>query len=184
MTRLPRRTLTATALPAVIAIAALMLAGCTPTAPADPGSAVSDTAAPDAGAAPETDAAVAPSDGAAAAPQEPAAPAAFVPDGNAAANLPIFTETVKSVWGSDSKDQGRAYIDALVGVGFDKAAMQVTADRTTIGDQAESIQFSVVFAGECLIGQVGPATGEPHTVVAPVLSTGACLVGGTRPIDW
>lgn len=181
MTRLPRRTLTATALPAVVAIAAVMLlAGCTPTEPADPAPApvASDTTAS------ETGATTPPSEDAAAAPQEPAAPAAFVPDGNAAANLPIFTETVKSVWASDSKDQGRAYIDALVGVGFDKAAMQVTADRTTIGDQAESIQFSVVFAGECLVGQVGPATGEPHTVVAPVLSTGACLVGGTRPIDW
>ncbi|MFK4790207.1 DUF6993 domain-containing protein [Microbacterium sp. ZW T5_56] len=179
MTRLPRRTLTATALPAVIAIAAaMMLAGCTPTEPVDPAPVASDTTALEPGAT------TAPSEDAPAAPQEPAAPAVFVPDGNAAANLPIFTQTVQSIWASDSKDQGRAYIDALVGVGFDKAAMQVTADRTTIGDQAESIQFSVVFAGECLIGQVGPATGEPHTVVAPVLSTGACLVGGTRPIDW
>jgi hypothetical protein len=156
----------------------LLLAGCTPTEPADPATVSTGTVAPDAGATAE------PSDAAPAAPEQPAAPAAFVPDGNAAANLPIFTQTVAAVWASDAKDQGRAYIDALVAVGFDKAAMQVTADRTTIGDPAESIQFSVVFAGECLVGQVGPATGEPHTVVAPVLSTGACLVGGTRTIDW
>ena len=156
----------------------LLLAGCTPTEPADPATVSTGTVAPDAGATAE------PSDAAPAAPEQPAAPAAFVPDGNAAANLPIFTQTVAAVWASDAKDQGRAYIDALVAVGFDKAAMQVTADRTTIGDPAESIQFSVVFAGECLVGQVGPATGEPHAVVAPVLSTGACLVGGTRTIDW
>ena len=38
---------------------------------------------------------------------------------------------------------GRAYIDALVAAGFDKAAMQVTPDQTTVGNPAESIQFSV-----------------------------------------
>jgi hypothetical protein len=39
-------------------------------------------------------------------------------------------------------------------------------------------------ADECLIGQNGPASDGFHSVVAPLLSTGLCLVGTTRPIDW
>ena len=79
---------------------------------------------------------------------------------------------------------GRAYIDALVAAGFDKTTMQVTQDKTTVGNPAESLQFSVRWGDECLIGQVGPATGTPVTVVAPALAEGTCLVGRTRPIDW
>ena len=62
--------------------------------------------------------------------------------------------------------------------------MQVTNDTSTVGNPAESIQFAVRWGEECLIGQVGPATGEPVTVVVPVLAEGSCLVGQTRPINW
>ena len=55
---------------------------------------------------------------------------------------------------------------------------------STVGNPAESIQFSVLWKGECLIGQVGPATGDPVTTVARSIEGGACLVGNTRPIDW
>jgi hypothetical protein len=89
-----------------------------------------------------------------------------------------------AVWATDRRGQGRAYIDALVAAGFDKAAMQVTSDASTVGNAAESIQFSVLWKDECLLGQVGPATGEPVTIVARSLAGGACLVGNTRPIDW
>jgi hypothetical protein len=116
-------------------------------------------------------------------PVESEAPA-LVPEGSAADNLPIFTTVVAGVWATPEQVSGRAYIDALVGVGFDKAAMQVTFDQSTVGNLAESIQFSVRWGQECLVGQVGPATGAPVTVVVPVLAEGTCLVGGTRPIDW
>lgn len=105
-------------------------------------------------------------------------------DGTAADNLPLFATVTAAVWESDDRDAGRAYVDALTAAGFDKAAMQVTADQTTVGNQAESIQFAVRWGDECLIGQVGPATGNPVTVVVPVLAEGTCLVGQTRPIDW
>ena len=62
--------------------------------------------------------------------------------------------------------------------------MQVTQDQSTVGNAAESIQFSVVWNGECLVGQVGPATGQPVAIVLPVLADGSCLVGETRAIDW
>ena len=109
----------------------------------------------------------------------------LVPEGSAADNLPVFAHVVASVWATDDKVRGRAYIDALVAAGFDKSRMQVTRDKTTVGNPAESIQFAVQWdAAECLIGQVGPATGDPVVIVMPALAEGGCLVGDTRPIDW
>jgi hypothetical protein len=106
------------------------------------------------------------------------------PDGSATENLPLFTAVTDAVWATSHKAKGRAYIDALVTAGFDKAAMQVTKDDSTVGNPAESIQFSVRWGEECLIGQVGPATGKPVTAVMPGLAGDACLIGDTRKIDW
>jgi len=118
------------------------------------------------------------------APTPDSAPA-LIADGTAADNLPLFAAVTARVWASDHRAEGRAYIDALVAAGFAKDRMQVTADRTTVGHPAESLQFSVAWgAEECLVGQVGPSTGEPVTVVVPQLAEGRCLVGSTRPIDW
>lgn len=109
----------------------------------------------------------------------------FVPDGSADDNLPIFTQTAQAVWESDRRGEGRAYIDSLVAVGFDKAAMQVTNDQSTVGNAAESLQFSVRWGdADCLIGQVGPSTGQLVTKVMPQLAEGRCLIGATRTIDW
>lgn len=108
----------------------------------------------------------------------------LVPEGTADDNLPLFSSVTAAVWATDARVTGRAYIDALTAAGFDKAAMQVTQDLSTVGNPAESIQFSVRWNDQCLVGQVGPATGDPVTVVVPVLAEGNCLVGQTRPIDW
>lgn len=108
----------------------------------------------------------------------------FHPDGSAADNLPWFDEIGLGVVQGDSEAGGRDFIDALVAGGFDKTQMQVTRDETTQGTRADSLQWSVLFAGECLVGQYGPASGGYHGVVRPVLGTGGCLVGSTRPIDW
>lgn len=107
------------------------------------------------------------------------------PDGTAEENLPLFAEITADVWAHTASSSGRAYIDALVDAGFDKSAMQVTEDLTTVGNAAESIQFSVRWGDrQCLVGQVGPSTGEPVTMVMDQLAEGRCLVGRTRPIDW
>ena len=108
----------------------------------------------------------------------------LLPDASAAENLAFFASIVDQVWATENRAAGRAYIDALVEGGFDKAAMEVTHDTSTVGNPAESIQFAVRWQDECLVGQVGPATGDPYTVVVPVLAEGTCLVGDTRPIDW
>ena len=114
-----------------------------------------------------------------------AAPAPIlVPDGTAHDNLAVFSAVTAAVAQGPDGASGRAYIDALVAAGFDRSAMQVTPDETTVGNPAESIQFSVRWREECLVGQVGPATGAPVTVVLPALGQGTCLIGSTRPIDW
>ena len=98
--------------------------------------------------------------------------------------LPFFADVVAAVWGTDQRFQGRAYIDGLTQAGFDKSAMEVTFDESNVGNPAESIQFSVRWGEECLVGQVGPSTGDPVVAVMPGLATGRCLIGDTRPIDW
>jgi hypothetical protein len=109
----------------------------------------------------------------------------LLPDGTAEDNLPLFTAVTAQIWATDQRVAGRAYIDALTAAGFDRAAMQVTQDISTVGNAAESLMFSVRWGdSECLVGQVGPSTGEPVTAVLPQLAEGRCLVGATRPIDW
>ena len=111
-------------------------------------------------------------------------PPSLQPDGTADENLPFFTVVTQQVWAGPERMAGRAYIDALVAAGFDKSRMQVTKDQTAIGNAADSIQFSVAWGDECLIGQAGAAFPEPATVVLPALEGGTCLIGDTRPIDW
>ncbi|MFJ6427819.1 MULTISPECIES: DUF6993 domain-containing protein [Microbacterium] len=149
---------------AVTAVSALLLSGCAPE-PAP-------TASPSSSATPDADSTA------------PSAPV-LVPDGSAEDNLPVFTATAEGIWATDQRGSGRAYIDALIGAGFDRESMQVTQDQTTVGNPAESLQFSVRWGqDECLVGQVGPSTGQVVTAVLPQLAEGRCLVGTTRPIDW
>lgn len=76
----------------------------------------------------------------------------------------------------------RAIVDALVTAGFDKGAMQITPDTTSIGRKADSIEVSVLVGSTCLLGQFRGSTYVGDT--APVLETGRCLIGNTRAIDW
>lgn len=131
--------------------------------------------------APPADATPTPTPSQSAAPTSPV----LVPDGTAEENLPLFTAVAESVWATESRGMGRAYIDGLIAAGFDRGGMQVTPDATTVGNPVESLQFSVRWGDEeCLIGQVGPSTGQVVTAVMPQLAEGRCLVGSTRPIDW
>lgn len=160
-------------LAALTLAAILALAGCTGEQPAPVPSGTGDAASSAAPAS--TDAAT---------PSATATPAALVPGGSASENLPFFAQVVSTVWSSPDQVAGRAYIDALTAAGFDKGAMQVTPDESTIGNAAESIEFSVRIGDDCLVGQVGPSIGDPVTAVLPGLSSGGCLIGQTRSIDW
>ena len=106
------------------------------------------------------------------------------PDGTAADNLAYFDATNSDLIAAGGPTDGRSFIDHLVAAGFTKEHMEVTFDATSVGLDADSVQFAVRWAEECLIGQYGPASGGYHSLVAPRLSTGTCLAGQTRPIDW
>nr|WP_241965187.1 hypothetical protein [Microbacterium telephonicum] len=147
----------------VVLAATAALAGCTGAAPVEP-----STAPPIPTASPSP---------------TPTGPV-LLPDGSAEDNLPLFTEIMNQVWATDARVQGRAYVDALVAAGFPKADMEVTNDQTSVGNPADAVQFSVAWAGECLVGQVGPSTPAPTAVVMPALPEGDCLIGVTRTIDW
>ncbi|TDQ03575.1 hypothetical protein AXZ95_1867 [Leifsonia sp. 115AMFTsu3.1] len=114
----------------------------------------------------------------------PTATAGLVPGGTAQENLAYFDTVNHATLAANPNAQGRDFIDALVKAGFTKADMQVTVDTTTIGLKANSIQFSVRMGDSCLIGQNGADAGGYSSMVTPVLSTGNCLIGQTRPIDW
>ncbi|MET0725965.1 MAG: hypothetical protein ABWY36_06410 [Leifsonia sp.] len=116
-------------------------------------------------------------------PTAPPAPS-LKPKLSADENLPYFDLVNTQVIAANPAAGGRDFVDALVAAGFVKAAMQVTPDRTAVDLAADSVQWSVLFNGECLIGQYGPASGGYHGVVASPTGQGACLVGETRPIDW
>jgi hypothetical protein len=103
-------------------------------------------------------------------------------DGDADDNREYFDLTNTELIAAGGALDGRAFIDNLVEAGYPKSDMEVTNDRTAINGAADNIQFSVRLNGTCLIGQYGNI-GYASTSTTQ-LSTGRCLVGATRPIDW
>jgi hypothetical protein len=148
----------------LVLIASAPLVGCTdsPTDPSPASTSVGETPSSVPDAEPEVD------------PE-------LVPEGNADDNLPYF-DFVNAAFLADGNPGGRAIIDNLVAAGFDKGAMEVTADRTPLGSDVDSLQFSVLIGDGCLLGQAG--AGGYTSSVAPALESGTCLVGKTRAIDW
>lgn len=147
---------------AVSAVLGAGLAGCTTSSPAPvPSSATSSASAP----------------------SSPAPVATFGPSATTPVALAQFDAVVKKLLTTDPQPHGRDVIDALVTAGFDKKAMEVTSDTTSLGSAADSIEFSVTWKKkDCLVGQVGSSGFGSSS--SPVLSTGKCLVGTTRSIDW
>ena len=100
----------------------------------------------------------------------------------AAANQQFFDSVNQELQSREGRSTGESIVNTLAAAGFDKAAMEVTYDATALGLQADSIVVSVKIGEECLIGQFHPDSYAG--TLAPVLSTGKCLVGWQRPIDW
>lgn len=145
-------------------LAAGLLAGC--TAPAAPETTASPPAAE-------------PTAGAPAAPAE----AALVPGGSADENLPYFEQVISGVVAADAEAPGLSVVDALVAGGFPRESMQLTADETSIGLDADTVLVSVKVGESCLLGQYGAKSDGVHAVVAAPIATGACLVGRTVPLE-
>lgn len=115
---------------------------------------------------------------------KPTAAPVFIPGGTAAANKVFFdTVNAQTIQAAGGSPDGPAFITALRTAGFPADVMEVTQDITTVGVKADSIQFSVKMADACLVGQWGAVVGFV-SVTAPVLSTGKCLIGETRTIDF
>jgi hypothetical protein len=115
------------------------------------------------------------------APAVPAEPEIHL-DGTANDNLPYFDQVNGELIDAGGSLDGRAFIDNLVAAGYPKSDMEVTSDRTAINGAADNIQFAVRLNGTCLIGQYGNIGYD--SVALEMLTTGRCLVGATRPIDW
>lgn len=99
-----------------------------------------------------------------------------------AAARKTFDDTNRGVASGNANADDKVIVAALVGAGFDVHAMQITPDTTSIGRRADSIQVSVLVGSTCLLGQFRGTTYVGDS--APVLSTGRCLIGSTRAIDW
>ena len=156
---MPSRIARASLVVALAAAASLALAGCVDAPEPMPTPTGTSSSAPSAPAVPEIDLA-----------------------GSADDNLPYFDQVNTALVAAGGTLDGRAFIDNLVAAGYPKTDMEVTSDRTAINGAADNIQFSVRLNGTCLIGQYGNI-GYASTT-AQLLSTGRCLVGATRPIDW
>jgi hypothetical protein len=156
-------------LAAPVLVLAAALAGCSSAAPVPSAVAPSATAPPSATASPGRTAAPAP------------APS-YRPDGTAQANKAWFDAVNTKLFAANAGANGRAIIDSLVSAGFDKAAMQVTPDKTSINGGVDSILFSVKIGDSCLLGQHGG--GGYSSAVEKALGSGLCLIGKTRTIDW
>lgn len=112
----------------------------------------------------------------------PTADPEFVAEGTAGQNRPYFDFVLEGVIAQNSTPSSATLVDALSAAGFDKAAMEVTADATPTGLRADSILVAVQIDGQCLIGQVREAALTSQ--LSDVLGTGRCLVGRTLSIDW
>lgn len=166
------------ALPIALAcVLSIVLTGCGIGGDPDPST---SSPGPASSAAPESEPSGEPTVDPSEAPADEVVPQ-LVPAGTADDNLPYFNDVNERFFTDNPTPGGRAIIDNLVAAGFDKATMQVTPDSTSIGRDADSVQFSVRFGEECVIGQSGG--GEYVGIVGPAAS-GTCLIGITRAIDW
>jgi hypothetical protein len=149
----------------VAAVAVLLLAGCVQSSPSTPPPTVTPTPS-----ASSTTAGV----------------PTYNANGTASENLAYFNKVgqalFKSSQGTAASTQGELIVNWFVDHGFDKSNMEVTPDKTAIGLAAWNIDFSVKFGKTCILGQAGNV-GFQSSVV-PVLATGKCLIGLTRPITW
>lgn len=151
-----------TAVASLLFVGLIALAGCVPAVPAPVPTAVPTSTAAQPSATPT------------------AAPPALVEGGTAKENQPYFDKVNLDYIKVNGMGFGRNIAQNLINAGFRKQDLEVTADRTSIDLQADSIILSVRLKGECLIGDFHAETYV--SMVAPLLGTGGCLVGTTVPI--
>ena len=103
----------------------------------------------------------------------------FDPAAPNAANLKLFNlMLVRAAQSTPSSSiDGKALADALTAAGFNAAAMQRSADRTSSNLQAPTLTVSVRLRTMCLVGQFVRSDASISTETASPIGTGACLIG-------
>jgi hypothetical protein len=104
-----------------------------------------------------------------------------VADGTAGQNRPYVEFVMDRLITISPEMTSLEIADTLEAAGFARSTLQVTDYATRVGSRADSILFSILIDGECLLGQV--ADGAVTTTVSDVLGTGKCLVGRTASLD-
>jgi len=114
------------------------------------------------------------------APAEPEVPV-FVEGGSAEENLPYITWVLGQAGAGVGLFGSLDAVAALEEAGFERSAIEVTSDRTSLELAAESISVSVLVDGDCAIAQW---SGDwLVSSVQPVLGSGTCLLGDTLSLD-
>ncbi|MEN9620589.1 MAG: hypothetical protein RL499_782 [Actinomycetota bacterium] len=111
----------------------------------------------------------------------PTEPPKLVADGTAGQNRPYVEFVMDRLITISPEMTSLEIADTLEAAGFARSTLQVTDYATRVGSRADSILFSILIDGECLLGQV--ADGAVTTTVSDVLGTGKCLVGRTASLD-
>ena len=110
----------------------------------------------------------------------------FVEGGTAFENEAYFSWSLRKAIREGMPVNGVEVVNVLAAAGFDKAAMQVSFDKTKTNLTADSVFVSVRVNDQCLLGQVVSDDKTVAVDVQPVVGPNKdiCLIGKTRPIDW
>lgn len=112
---------------------------------------------------------------------EDAPVAQFYPDSSAATNAPYFQQVLADLGAGSEQISVDVVREGLVEAGFDPGTIESTPDDSLIALPADSVSVAVSIDGDCLIGQY---TASWLVVdVAPVLSSGTCLVVDEESLD-
>ena len=102
----------------------------------------------------------------------------FSPNGTASDNIAMFRFVIsRALHQAGWEAKTSAVAQQLVAAGFAKKGIQFTPNSTAIGLKPDSVTVSAVVGKECLIAQYGPSIKDLAVSVAPVLSSGGCLLG-------
>ena len=101
----------------------------------------------------------------------------LIPAGSATQNLPYFNYVIQQAIAKDPQLNSHDVAIIVSQSGFAANTVQFTFSRTAVGLVADSVDIAVLWAGQCLIGQYGPAVPDYHGIVLPALAQGGCLIG-------
>lgn len=105
------------------------------------------------------------------------------PQGTAVDNKPLFDWALRHGIARPKEDHGKWMVESLRDAGFNVAAMQVTPTKSKTGGKADSITISLQIGTSCLIGQ-RMKDGTYYSSIEKSITSGGCLLGKTREIDW